>query len=286
MDTISSADRSTRQSGWLRNLVLGTSVAVLWLVLAYGIEKTILPRGLNRPLCVLVGEGGIVPALGIALFTVIGALAAAWIMRGKQVGDGLFVVTLSLAIWAFAGGTMDEWLKYKNTALGPPSGSAYTPLLGEYIYWAIVIALAFIAAGGKPRLALSKKEGLGNGLTALVITVAIATLLIAILSGPRLSHTYHGQVYFSVAVGFILAVMSANRICGVREPIWYLPAPLIVGVIGVLYAIVKPSLGITYAYINVIPANGLVRPLPIEMVAVGVAAILLTLRAADRISSD
>jgi hypothetical protein len=286
VDTINSADKSTRQPGWLRNLVLGTSVALLWLVLAYGIESTVVPRGSDRPLCVLVGEGGLMPALGIALFAVIGAIAAAWLVRCREGSHGLLIVALALAIWAYPGGTMDDWLKYKNTTIGPPSGSAYVPLLGEYLYWALVTAFAFYAAGGKPLAAFMKKDAQRNGLTALLITVAVATLLILILSGPRQSRTYHGQVYFSVAVAFILAVMTANRVCGVREPAWYLPAPIIVGVLGVLFAVFKPSLGTTYAYVNVIPANGLARPLPVEMIVVGVAAILLTLRAADRISSD
>lgn len=266
--------------------MLGASVGLLWLVLAYGIELSVLPRGIRRPLCVFVGEGGFVPALGLLLFTVIGALAAGWIARGREGGHGLLTVALALAIWAYSGGTMDDWLKYKNTTIGPPSGAAYVPLLGEYLYWGIVVALAYWATVGTSPPAGEPRASLQNGLTAAAITIVVSALLISILSGPRISDTRHGQVYFSVAVGFILAVMTANRVCGVRDPIWYLPAPLIVGLLGVLYACAKPALGISYANINVIPANGLVRPLPIEMITVGIASILLTLRAANRISSD
>lgn len=286
MNAVSSTDNPSKQPAWLRNLILAISIGLLWLVLSYGVENTVMPRGIHRPLCVLVGEGGVFAALGILLFTVIGALAASWIAHLRDGIHGLLIVSVALAIWAYAGGTMDDWLKYKNIAIGPPTASAYIPLVAEYLYWAIAIGLAYVVAGGRSTQKALKKDGLRNGLTASLITIVVAALLILILSGPRISHTYHGQVYFSVAVGFILAVMAANRVCGVREPLWYLPAPIVVGLIGLFYAMAKPSLGVSYANINVIPANGLVRPLPIEMIVVGVAAILLTLRAAHRISSD
>ena len=107
-----------------------------------------------------------------------------------------------------------------------------------------------------------------------------------ILSGPRVGHTYRGQVYFAVALAFVIAVLVARRVTGARGIIWYLPGPLVVGIVGVLLAAVRPGLGAGYESINIIPAWGLVRPLPIEMVSVGVAAILLTLRAATRLSSE
>ena len=59
-----------------------------------------------------------------------------------------------------------------------------------------------------------------------------------------------------------------------------------VGLIGVVVAALKPGLGPGYEQINIIPAWGLVRPLPVEMVAVGCVAILLTLRTAQRLSSE
>ena len=114
----------------------------------------------------------------------------------------------------------------------------------------------------------------------------IAAVLVLILVGPRVGHTYRGQVYFAVAVGFIVAVLVARRVTGVRGIIWYLPGPLLVGLLGVLLAAWRPGLGAGYEHINVIPAWGLVRPLPVEMVGVGLVAILLTLRAATRLSSE
>lgn len=286
MNTTSSLDHRDKQPVWLNQFSLGVSIALLWLVLAYGVERTILPRGIARPLCVLVGEGGLIAGLGMLLFVALGAMAAGWITRVRDGSRGMLVVSLALAAWAYSGGTVDNWLKYKNVTVGPPTGAAYAPLIGEYLYWAVVLACVYFAAGGSSIRRVLHQENWRKGLTASLITIAVAAVLILILSGPRLSRTYHGQVYFSVAVGFILAVMAANRVCGAREPLWYLPAPIVVGLIGVVYAMVRPGLGVAYANINIIPANGLVRPLPIEMSAVGIAAILLTLRAARRLSSD
>jgi hypothetical protein len=273
------------RSAWPGRLYLAATVALLWAALHYVVDATVLPRGLDRPVCVFVGDGGVVPAVVVLILLTIAALIGTW-LGGRRAGtQGLLVVGFALALWAYHGGTMDEWLKMKNPIPGPPSGSAYAPLLAEYLYWAVVVAAVYALTGRRGPTASKSSTNLRDGITALIVTVAVAAVLILILSGPRIGHTYRGQVYFAVAVAFILGVMAARRLTGTRRLLWYLPAPLIVGIIGVLLATSRPGLGPAYANINVIPAWALVRPLPIEMVGVGLVAILLTLRTADRLSS-
>ena len=275
-------------------------MALLWAGLHFVADATVLSRGLDRPVCVLVGDGGIVPAIVVLVLVAVGALIGSLLCGRREGGQGLLVVGLALALWAFHGGTMDDWLKMRNTTAGPPSGAAYVPLLAEYVYWAVVLAAVFMLTGWRRRAADSAGSArqqrskppdratteLRDGITALIVTAAIAAVLMLILTGPRVGHTYRGQVYFAVVVAFVLGGLVARRVTGTHRFIWYLPAPLIVGVIGMWVAALRPGLGEAYANINVIPAWGLARPLPIEMVGVGLVAIILTLRTANRLSSE
>jgi len=285
VNAIEPSERVEQRSAWPGRLYLAAVVALLWAGLHYVVDATALPRGLDRPVCVFVGDGGVVPAVIVLILLTIGALIGTWLCGRRTGTQGLLVVGFALALWATHGGTMDEWLKMKNPIPGPPSGAAYVPLLAEYLYWAVVVAAVYALTGRRGPTANKSSVNLRDGITALIVTAAVAAVLILILSGPRTGHTYRGQVYFAVAVSFILGVMAARRVTGTRRLIWYLPGPLIVGIVGALLAASKPGLGPTYANISVIPAWALVRPLPIEMVGVGLVAILLTLRTADRLSS-
>lgn len=290
-----------RRSSWVDRLSIAAVVALLWAILHYLVDNTLLPRGLDRPVVVLIGEGGALVAIVVLVLLAAGAfLGALPAGRAKDL-QGLLVVGLALALWTWHGGTMDDWLKAKNPIPGPATAAAYWPLLAEYAYWAIALAAVVAIStwrGGWPEQATRQGNwrrslgfdatpaGLRDGLTALIATVVIAAVLVSVLTGPRLGHTYRGQVYFAVGVAFIIAVLVARRVAGVRGVLWYLPGPLIVGVFGVLLAAWKPTLPAGYEHINVIPAWGLVRPLPVEMVSVGLVAILLTHRTSRRLSSD
>ncbi len=282
-------------------LRLVVAVALVWAGLHYLVDATVLPRGLDRPVVVLIGDGGILAAVVVLALLLVGAFIGELISGRRDATQGVLVVGFALALWAWQGGTMDDWLKIKNPEAGPATGAAYRPLLAEYLYWAVVVAgvLALAAwrirsfgnapPGGGWRGALgfdAKPAARRDGITALIITVAVAAVLVYVLTGPRVDHTRRGQVYFAVAVAFVIAVLIARRLTGARGIIWYLPGPLIAGIAGVLLATWKPGLSAGYENINVIPAWGLVRPLPVQMVSVGLVAILLTVRAARRLSSD
>jgi len=301
VDAIETSETMPKRSAWAGKLRLTLAVALLWAGLHYVADSTVLARGLDRPVVVLAGDGGVVAALAVLLLLLVGALVGELLCGRRDGTQGLLVVGFALALWVWQGGTMDDWLKMKNPNAGPPTGAAYWPLLAEYAYWTVVVAATLALAGWRSRssghapsprgwrgaLGLETKPGARrDGITALIISAAVAVALVYVLTGPRVEHTHRGQVYFAVAVAFAVAVLIARRLTGARGLIWYLPGPLIVGIGGVLLAIWKPGLGAGYENINVIPAWGLVRPLPVEMVGVGLVAILLTARAATRLSSD
>ena len=86
--------------------------------------------------------------------------------------------------------------------------------------------------------------------------------------------------YFAVALGFVAGTYVARRFLQVSDPIWYWPAPILLGVIGVLGAGLDPALRLPeeYSHSDTIPAWALVRPLPVEMVGVGLLVTLWLLR--------
>lgn len=293
-----------QRSAWLGRLRLAAAVALVWAALHYVADATVLARGLDRPVTIVIGQGGfaaaIVGAVVVLVLLLVGALVGELLCGRRDGAQGLLVVGLALALWAWRGGTIDDWLIMKNQTAGPPAAAAYWPLLAEYAYWIVVVAAVFALTGWRARVSDraepgtdrrkaggldTSPAGLRDGITALVVTVAVAATLVLILTGPRVGHTYRGQVYFAVAVAFIVGVLAGRRVSGARSFVWYVPGPLMVGIAGVLLATWKPGLGPAYENINVIPAWGLVRPLPIEMVSVGLVATLLTLRAAKRLSS-
>jgi hypothetical protein len=300
VNAIESAEGVPRRSSWAGKLCLAAAIGVLWAGLHFVADATVLSRGLDRPVCVLVGDGGIIAGLTVLVLVGVGALLGTLLCGRREGAQGLLVAGVGLALWASQGGTMDDWLKMRNTIAGPPDGAAYLPLLAEHVYWALVVGAVFLltrwrrlSAGGSAASAGSARVprrttgvALRDGLLALIITAAAAAVMMLVLTGPRAGHTYRGQVYFAVAVAFALGALAARRVTGARGFSWYLSAPLIVGFIGVAVAAARPALGGAYANINVIPAWGLVRPLPIEMVSVGLVAIILTLRAANRLSSE
>ena len=295
--TTSNPHRST----WLARLRWTLALAVLWGLFSYVTDATVLPRGLSRPLLILIGDGGVAAAIVTLLLLAVGTLLGTVLCGGSDMTRGLVVVMLAVALWAWPGGTMDNWLMIHNPTIGPPSSAAYWLLLVEYVFWAVAIAVAVAVSawwsgrtdgdeersGWRGVLQLdSTRAALREGITALVVTVLVAGVLVLFLTGPRYGHTYRGQVYFAVAVGFVVAVIAAQRVSSARGLLWYLPAPLLVGVIGAVVAAVKPGLGVDYENINIIPAWGLVRPLPVQMVSVGLVAVLLTLRTTKRLSSE
>ena len=295
------ANAERTPSKWVTRIIVGSVAVIAWAALRYVIGPALMPTGPDEPLTVFLG-GGLLSAIIVLVVLVVAGLIAELALGRPGSAPGIVVAGIALALWAYAGGTMDQWLCEHNAVPGPASGGAYWPLLAEYIYWAVVIGLLVLLAGwrasqsyvgesGRPSLPAAlgidtSPDGLRDGLTALVVTTAVTAIVAWILMGPRLGHTYRGQVYFATAVGCILGVFAAERVSHQRSIVWFLPAPILVGIIGVVYAAMRPGLAVPYDNINVIPAWGLARALPIEMVSVGSVAILLTLGTVRRLSSE
>jgi hypothetical protein len=283
------SEASEQTQGWLRRLHLTAAVLVVWAALHYG-AGFLAPRGNHRPL-VLFGYAGATPAAIAVAMILLGGTALTRLLARERPA-ALTVAGLALGLWVFPFGTMDDWLKDRHPAPSGPTSGPYLLLIPDYLYFGVLL-LAVASMGGhlNPRSAAGAQSPLApgrswsSGVLAACISSGIAAALLWLLSGPRAGATYRLQVYFAVAVAFYVSTLAACRIAGTRQAVAFWPAPLIVGLAGALWAALHPAPPAPYAHLNIIPAVPLVRPLPVEMLSVGLLATQAALRPAAAASA-
>lgn len=285
---------------WVQRARSLVALALAWGVLRFVLAPLLLPAGLNRPPALGAAEEPLLAALLLGVLLCAGAYLASLIAGARYGEQGLLYVSVAVAVWVYPRGTIDDWLLLASPdgAVGPPTSAPYWPLLIEYIALTVIMAVAVAAsfvAGPPPASATTDSVGQRirrafvldaaaaeklRGLLALAVTTAVFVVLMLLLTGPAAGKTLAGQVYFAVAIASAVGVFVATRVSPARDSIWYWPAPLLAGLLGTLLAAINPALSIPAEYnqLNSIPAWALVRPLPLQMVSVGVVATLWTLR--------
>jgi hypothetical protein len=303
------AQSLSAMSVWLARGRFVLATVLLWAGLHF-VPGTLLPHGLDRPLVLASSPfGPLAGLLAIAILWV-GGLVASFLVQPHGRRMVLFVVGLALTLWAAEGGqrggTMDEWLIQGNPQPGPPTSAPYWWLLADYAYLLIGIAGASVtgsvfarrmtragetASAQRPAISVLTRtafalhataEDRRRGLTALVACALVAGVATLILMGPVAGATHRGQVYFAVGIGLFAGVFVGRRVAKSDDPLWFWPAPFVLGVFGVIAAALNPHLMLppAYQHINVIPAWGLARGLPVEVVGIGLVGGLWSLRGA------
>ncbi len=297
----------TVQRVWLGRVRFVLAVALVWGVLQFVGSGLLLPRGIDQPIVLVAARGGAIG--GLALIGVLwgGAALASVALGSADARKTLMALGLGTAIWAWAGadtGTMDDWLRSHHPQPTNPTGQPYWLLVGDYLLLLLGVVgsllLARLVGGRQAPLpqaaALSETRSerllgtrlasrdLGEGVVALLVTAGAAGVLMFFLHGYATGQTLRGQVYFAVAVGFIGGVYAARRVARSEGLLWFALAPLLVGLLGVVVAGIKPGLIIParYQHLDTIPAWGLARPLPIEMVSVGLVVTMWMLGPAEK----
>lgn len=290
---------SASEPRWIGRLRFFAGVVFAWACMHYLIDGYLLSRGWHRPVILLMSEDGVfVGVLAIVALAAIGWVGGL-ILRSGDGGGVILALTGGLALWAFFGGTMDDWLTLWHDEAGPGTAGPYAALIGDYAVLAIL--LAFLAwMGGlcadhtaRPRDARAvfamnqSPEQLRDGIVTLLVGTAVYCLVMFIVAGPSTDRTMPGQVYFGAALAGTAAVFVGRQVTGATHPLWYWPMPVLAGVVGLLAACWRPTLPAPLGDINNIPVMwGLARPLPAQMVGVGCWAILINFRSARHRDAD
>lgn len=283
-------------SAWPARISFWLSVLFAWAALRFLAAPLLLPPGLERPVVLAASWSALLGApLFLAVAAAAGAMTAA-LAPDRSASRPIIVLGLALAFWAATGGTMDDWLKLRNERVELGRAAPYLALLPDYALLAVGVAVATLSAnrvlarrahsaagaaappdgGVAParRAAAESRAAPANGVLCLLTTALISAVALLVLMGPRVATTRRGQVFFALTAAFFVGALAAHKLFRVADARWYWPAPLLVGVAGILYAALQPALPAPYTHINIIPVHALVRALPIEMIGVGMVAVL------------
>lgn len=287
-------DKSQAIQEWLSRARFVAATAIVWAGLEFVVGGLNGVRGTDwAP--VLTATGFTTPLLTLLVIwvtTLIGCL----LRKNSGFGDSFQFVGLALAIWASGTGTIDDWLIARHAQVAPPTAGPYLALIPEYLFFIVLIAGMFLIEAALqtlrdknpsrpfgPRIRDKLMPTQDAGWLSLGAIVLVAGVILVFLYGPPETATRRGQVYFAVAVASLAGTYAATRFSDARHPVWFVPAPLLTGLIATLVAAGNPGLLIPDEYnaLNSIPAWGPVRALPLELTAVGGLATIWMLRAVN-----
>jgi len=120
------------------------------------------------------------------------------------------------------------------------------------------------------------------GWTALIITGVVGLFVVWLtVARTPVANIHRGQTIAAVAGGLYLGALAARYFTGIAEVRWYVLAVPLVGLVAFLVGYLSSDMSWAqgtryqyYIYLATTPTHDLARPLPIEYVAVGTAAVL------------
>jgi hypothetical protein len=293
------------------------AITISWMLVVWVIDAAFSRhRGMNDPVVLTYSPSAATMAdLGnsagntshvifIVLATLLlpfGSLALASIAGMPHIPGCMIMLGVTLSFWALQGGVIDDWLILMNVTVGPPRTEPYWRLLPDYLLLTLIVLMtsvlgAFTFGVRRGEQVAQRKDAIRRWLMldctpakirdSAISFLAICTVGIAgqtYLHGPALSDTKHLQTIFAVSVSFLVGAWLARKVS--THLSWSLMAlaPILIGVIGLILAISRPGLSLPagYQHLDMKPAWGLVRPLPIEMVAYGLVAVFWPRRRGD-----
>jgi hypothetical protein len=243
------------------------------------------------------------------------AAAVGTILIGRRLPEaGILAAAVGLAAMSLPGGSMQMLLAYQATNQAGGRRALMANMLVDCLLWTAILAVCWIivamvrawlwagndgeaAVAESPPPEKARKDSAQAragkaaptpakpraGWTALVVCTVVAVLVIwSTASRTPVSTIARGQVIASVAGGLFLGALAARYFTGISDPKWYVLAAPAAGLIGYLLGYLSADMAWAqgewyqpYAFLATTPPHDLVRPLPIEYVAVGVAGALL-----------
>lgn len=283
---------------WIDALRDWLAIGASWTLVYWVLHGVLRLDGSSHPLVAISGPYGVLGGLLVAPAVWAATALSALLSSSPDPLAGLRLAMTGAGVAVFSASSMDRWLLWANPIVGPPRGQDYAPLLIEYV----VLAIAVVGAAVVSRqISLWRSGGLAEAPAASLRAVlapvdsstdpswigflratAVCGVLTTLAMGPSVTWTRVLQVYFAVIAGMWLGLALSRWLFGSANPSKVWLAPIVLGVIGVVGAMISPTLLIPLEYrqLNSIPAWGLVRALPLQMVFVGVATLLWIARPA------
>jgi len=257
------------------------------------------------------------PALTV-LAVVAGAIGTA--VAGRRLPEaGVFAAAVGLAGLALRGGSMRMLLAYQVTP-DPASRRAFMWAMAlDTLMWTALMLVVWVAAmlvwrwlwsspeeagaaaasppaargGGKdaPTAAAVWSRTPWSGWPALAVTGLVGLFVIwTTIARTPVATIARGQVIASIAGGLYLGAMAGRYFTGIDRAVWYAAAAPAIALVGWLLGYLAADMSWAqaggykfYALLAITPPHNLVRALPVEYVAVGVAAALCGFWGGERV---
>lgn len=253
-----------------------------------------------------VRSGRAIPAIwpGLAVLTVVAGVIGTIVAGPRLPNAGLFAAAIGLGTLSLHGGSMMVMLAHEG-AVEPAARKAFMFAMGkDCLLFTAIMVVTWLAvtwtyqwvwlANGKQPPALTGEPAApspqprnatalaGLGWPALVVTGVVAVFIVWMTTGRTpVANVHRGQTIAAVAGGLYLGAMAARYFTGIRDVRFYLMAVPAVGLMAYLVAYLSADMtwaqGTSYQYyiyLATTPTHDLARPLPIEYIAVGTAAVL------------
>lgn len=277
---------------WIDALRDWLAIGAAWALVYWVLHGLLRLDGSSHPLVAISGPYGVLGGLLVAPAVWAATALSALLSSSPDSLAGLRLAMTGAGVAVFSASSMDRWLLWANPIVGPPRGQDYAPLLIEYLLLAIAVLGAAVASR---QLSLRRlgwpAEAPAASLRAVLApadsstdpswvgflkATAVCGVLSTLAMGPSVTWTRVLQVYFAIVAGMWLGLALTRWLFGSANPSKAWLAPIVLGLIGVIGAMISPTLLIPLEYrqLNSIPAWGLVRALPLQMVFVGTATVL------------
>lgn len=236
-----------------------------------------------------VDQGVIAMAELLGLAVVASGLAVA-ICGPNSVERGALAIAIGLAAMGMRGSQIDKLILYRLdliTPSGPVAAFPTTALVAETWLWLALISVGFIVGrwvdswydSNAARAVLQpvdRAPDVRQGLGAVAVVSLVAWMVISYAIGGDETPLLKGQIYFAIALGFLVGSMVANWLFQLHSRAWLLCAVALVASAAYIFA-GPDSATIDAArkagsYITLRPV---VRALPIEYAAMGAVGALL-----------
>ncbi len=232
----------------------------------------------------------------MVLAAVTAAIATA--VAGKRLpGAGLFATGIGMTAMALRGGSMQMILGYFSGADTAGRKALMFSMGRDAILWAAVMAVAWAtsaiaakwlwidSAAHEAKTDKPTTPQLGAAALASTLIVALIFIWLTIARTP-VAEIARGQVIATVALGLFLGAMAGRTVTAVASISWYLGAVALVALTAYLVGYLQADMGwatTAFRALATTPPHELVRPLPVEYLAVGVPAALAGFWCADKV---